>query len=189
MTRLFSMSCALAFALVLSFASHASAATPELVDNPAYKSWADHKPGTSVTFQQQMSVSGMDMTHEITETLKSVAPDKAMVEFNIVMDINGQKHEQKSMHPIAAKVQKGQEGLPPNVKGKMTDAGTEKVDVSGKSYDCKVMDFTGQSQQGPATGKVWESDDMPGCLVKMEMKMEGKMAGSIKMTATSVEMK
>ncbi len=37
----------------------------------------------TVSFQQEMAVQGMNMTHEITETLKEVTPDKATIEFAI----------------------------------------------------------------------------------------------------------
>ena len=177
----------LAVLSMMSLATSTRAA--DLVDNPTYQSWASHKPGTTVHLQQQMNVGGMSMNHEITETLKEVTPDKATIEYAIVMDIGGQKHEQKNTQSIPAKIEKGQEQMPPNMKGTVKDAGSEKVEAGGKSYDCKVLEFTGESPHGKSSGKMWRSDDIPGDLVKMEMKIEGKMQGTITMTATSVEIK
>ena len=46
----------------LAFMQFAFAEAPEMVDNPSYKSWAAHKPGTSIAFDQNMNISGMSMT-------------------------------------------------------------------------------------------------------------------------------
>lgn len=164
--------------------------TPEMVANPAYTSWAKHKVGTKVLMAQTMNAAGMDMKHEVTQTLLEVTPEKAVVELNIKMNIAGQVREQKRNLDVAAKVEKGKEYAPPGVKGTVKEAGNEKIDVAGKSYDCKVIEFAGEGAQGKSTGKMWRNDEIPGTLVKLDMSFEGQqMKGTMVQTVTGVEEK
>lgn len=182
------LSTCLAVATVMLLASLPVRAA-EMIDNPQYISWSKHKPGTNVKLKQEIVAGPMTMTQEVTETLVEVTPEKAVVEMAMVMDFGGQKQEHKQKRDVAAKVEKGKENLPPDFSGSMKEVGSEKVEVAGKSYDCKVIEFTGEAQGNKATGKSWHSTEIPGGVAKTDMKMEGDMAGTMKRTVTAIETK
>jgi hypothetical protein len=161
----------------------------EMVENPEYASWAKHKAGTKVTMQMTSAMQGMTMKQDLTHTLKAVTPEKLTVETAMTMDMGGMKHENKSDRDVAAKVQKGTEYMPPDLKGSYKEVGNEKVTAAGKTYDCKVFEFSSDANDVKSSGKVWSSTEMPGTMVKMEMKMEGAAAGTASMTVTAVETK
>lgn len=166
-----------------------SACGQEMIDSPAYQSWASHKPGTKVTQESQVSAEGMTMTHQITQTLLEVTADKVVIEVGMSMDMGGMKHQMKRKQEIAAKVAKGQENLPPDVKGSFKDLGQETVEISGKSYTCRVGQFTGESDQGKVSGKVWTCGEIPGHMARMEMKMESPEQVTTTMKVMEIELK
>jgi hypothetical protein len=173
--------------LALAFSSSLHAA--EMVDNPQYVSWAKHKPGSKVTMKQDMAMGPMNMSGTASQTLIEVTPDKAVVEYATTMDVGGQKQESKNKQEIPAKVEKGKEFAPTNGKGTAKEIGTEKVEVAGKSYDCKVIEITGGDDHGKASGKMWHTLEIPGAAAKMEVKMEGPQQGTVKMIVTGMELK
>lgn len=161
------------------------------VDNPAYQNWAKYKPGTSITYSQKMDAGGMKMQTEMTQTLKELTPEKAVVEMAMssammpgskqTMDIPAKVEEANAVKP-------GQ--LPPGVKGETKSLGKEKLKVGDKEYECEVTQFTGEQQGMKSEGKSWTTDELPGNLVKMEMKATGDQgAMESKMELTKVEIK
>jgi hypothetical protein len=91
---------------------------------------------------------------------------------------------------IASKVPKGQEELPEGSTGTFKVVGNEAVEVAGKSYDCKVVEFEGTSQGMKSKGKIWNSVEMPGAMVKMDMNADSPGgASTMAMRVVSVETK
>ena len=174
--------CAL-LALLLLAPAAASGADVEQVDNPAYLSWTKHKPGTTVDTQMTVAVGGQNMTMTIARELLAIEKDHALVEATTTMAVPGAPPNkgQKNKMKIAAKVPKGQEELPEGATGSFTMAGNEKIEVAGKAYHCRVVDFTGTAQGMKSAGKIWNSDAMPGSMVKMDMTAETP-SGPTKMT-------
>lgn len=159
----------------------------EQIDNPAYKGWAKCKPGSTVTMKSDIAAQGMTMSQETVSTLKEVTPDKATVDNAISMDMGGTKQTMNRSQEVPAKVEKGQQNLGGDMKGETKDAGNETVEVAGKKYDCKVMEFSGTGRGGmTATGKIWYTDQIPGGVAKMEMNA---MGGVVKMAVTAFEAK
>lgn len=165
----------------------------EQVDNPAYQNWARFKPGTSVIHSQQTAMGGMNMQMEMTQTLKELTPEKAVVDMtvkNSMMPGGGQT----SSVTIPAKVDASQAQapgkMPEGMKGEAKSLGKETVKVSDKSYECEVTQFTGEGQGMKSEGKSWTSNEVPGSMVKMEMKASGGQ-GSMdsKMSLKSVVIK
>jgi hypothetical protein len=182
-------SLALVVVALMFTAASARAQAQEMVENPAYASWAKHKPGTKVTMQMTSAMQGMTMKSDMTQTLKTVTPEKATVEMAMTMDMGGMKHENKSDQEITAKVAKGSEHMPPDFKGTYKEVGSEKVTAAGKTYDCKVYEFSSDADNVKSSGKLWSSPEMPGTMVKMEVKTEGAAAGTTSMAVTAVETK
>jgi hypothetical protein len=166
----FARVCAVALGVCL-LTSASRAADEEMVDNPQYKSWARHKVGSSVTHEMTSSVGGQNFKSTITNKLAELTPEKAVLEVATKLDIAGVPPQPAQKIEVAAKVKKSEAAagqMPPGVKGEVKDKGTEKVSVGGKSYTCKVQEFTGESQGVKMKGKTWSSDEVPGTLVKME---------------------
>lgn len=153
-------------------AEDAATSTTEMVENPAYKSWAATGLGTTVVIEGKTAASGMNMTMEITMVLAEKDAEKVVIETGMKMSMQGMPQPQempKQKTTINAKVPKGQENLPPDMKGEAKEAGNEKVEVAGKSYDCKVVEFKGGTGEGEVKGKTWNSAEVPGNIVKMTM--------------------
>jgi hypothetical protein len=163
-------------------------------DNPAYKSWAKHKPGTSVTLKNVSEMMGQKTEMEMTSTLVEVTPEKAVVEVKTSMDMGGTKTDMPAQkQEIPAKATADQPADPMEAAKKMgaevKDLGEETVTVAGNSYKAKVME-TKMDQQGmKITSKIWTSEEIPGMLVKMESNTEGSMTSTNKMEVTNVTTK
>lgn len=166
-----------------------AAAGAEMVDNPVYQSWAKHQPGTSVTQKVDMNMTSMTMSQDATQKLISVTPEKVVVETSISMDVGGQKKETSAKQDIPAKVEKGREYLPPNVKGTYKELGNDKIEVGGKSYDCVAAEFTGETPQGKVQGKTWRTPEIPGMMAKLEMTIEGPSKVTVAMRVNGFEIK
>ena len=187
---------AAALAGLMAFApSNTARAQEELVENPAYASWAAHKPGTKVVMDMATAMGPMNMTMELTQTLLELDADKAVVEAAVQANVPGvpagQGHKQK--HTLQAKVAKSEaekSKLPPGTTGEMKEVAGESIEVAGKKYECKVYEFKGKNEQGEQAGKVWNTTEIPGGLAKMTSK--GQANGqemTMTMTVKSVETK
>lgn len=165
----------------------------ELADNPQYASWARCQPGTSVTMAMDTSSGGQSMTMTMTQKLLEVKPDQVVLEMTGEMEMGGTKHNAPPRKmTLDAKVPKEQAKMAwmaPNANGTVKEAGNESVEAGGKSYDCKVMEFTGQVEGTKSKGKVWLNDEVPGQVVKTEMQTEGAVAATISMLIKAVDKK
>ena len=179
------------FACVCLLAGSAVAA--ELVENPAYQNWANYKPGTSITHTQEAITGGMNMTMEMTQTLKEITPEKAVVEMgmkNSMMPGAGQSHAMDIPAKIEADKVQTSGKMPEGFKGESKSLGKEKIKVGEKEYECEVTQFKGEGQGMTTEGKSWTSDQVPGTMVKMEMKASGDQgAMESKLSLKSVEIK
>ena len=164
--------CLLAAALTCGLlVSAGRAADEELVENPAYKSWSGHKAGSAVTYQSTTNVGAQNIKTEITQKLVEHTPEKAVVEVSVKIDIPGAQAPPAQKQELKAKVKKSEATvgkLPEGMKGQVKEKGTEKVELAGKSYTCKVYEFTGEQNGVKTSGKSWTSEQIPGTLAKME---------------------
>ena len=173
-----------------------SVAGAEMVENPVYQDWAKYKPGTSITHTQATAVAGMDMQMEMTQTLKEITPEKAVVEMSMKSSMipgNPQAHAMDIPAKVEASQVQTPGKMPEGMKGEAKSLGKEKVKVGEKEYDCEVTAFKGESEGMKSEGKSWTSDQVPGSMVKMEMKAAGGEGNEenmeTKMTLKSVEIK
>jgi hypothetical protein len=162
-------------------------AQAEMVDSLLYQSWRSHKLGAKVMVRNETSAQGMSLVQNITYTLLEITPDKAVIEMAVQTSMRGFVNETKAKQEIAARIDSTEQNLPVGLKGSVKQVGTETVDVNGKKVNCKVYEFTGQGPQGTATGKAWQTIDIPGNFAKTEMDVQSaKMAATIKMSVVSV---
>lgn len=189
----------------------------EQIDNPAYKSWAKYKPGTSVTLRQFTTVSmvpEMGTDTVITQKLVGVKPDGATLEITMKTTMMGRTTENKTSGTVAAKIEKGEELIPQrssDMKVEMKDLkeGREIIEVRGvkmhtitHEFSLTIISFaaesagSGTSAVRPAGGtsvpmtaqvKTWTSGAIPGGTAKVEQYMDMGALGDIKTIMTLVD--
>jgi hypothetical protein len=174
------------FGITLAWCATARA---ELVDNPAYVSWATHTVGTRVMLQTTATMQGITLPSSSTLTLLQTTPDKVVVEASTSMEIAGAKQENKRQVEIPARVERGSENLPNDTVGTTKLVGNEKVTIAGKSYDCKLVEFTGQNKDRKVTGRIWATEEIPGGMAKQETKIETPRQATVLTTVTKFEEK
>ena len=177
---------------MLSLAMAASIAFGEdMVDNPAYKQWASHKPGTSVKMETASVTTAGDqeITGKMTATttLKEVTPEKVVTEVVVEVEAGGQKTAMPAQTvEILAKVPKSpasQPGVTTTKKGE----GDEEITVGDKKYKTHWVEYQTTGDQMESTSKTWTADEAPGGMVKSVIQMTKPMKS--KSTIVLVEVK
>jgi hypothetical protein len=183
--------CVVAIALLVS--TNTSRAADEMVDNPQYAGWSKFKAGTSVKYAQNTVAMGQTTNGEITMTLIAITPEKATIQTKMSMMMNGKNMDMPAQQlDIPAKVTKAEAketGEPAGSANADTKQGTERIEVAGKSYDCKWTQVTSEQNNMKAVAKTWLSDEVPGKMVKMEATTTGQANSTTKMTLASIETK
>lgn len=194
----FTRSLAAVFALSL-LASPALA--DDLVDNPAYQSWATCKPGSTLTRTSEGTMGGVVIRYQIASKLVELTAEKAVVDIvirSLGPDMKPEADSPADKRPakrteILARVKKEDvqrpDAVPAGVKGQTKVLPDEDVTVAGKTYKCQVVQFAGESQGTTVSGAFWTCPTVPGQLVKMEEKFGGAVQGTAKMTLTAVDLK
>jgi hypothetical protein len=141
----------LAFAILLQ----------DQVDNPEFKGWAGFKPGSSITYKVQNSMT--PEPGEQKSTLKSVGEVELVVEVEMTM---GGKPAGKMERKVPAK-------LPADKAPKETKKGEEEVEVAGKKLECMTLEFESKAANGKVFQmKVWRNEEVPGMAAKVEVSSE-----------------
>src|SRR5262249_7444475 len=116
MSRVAAPSLVIALACSLTLTPVAPA---EEVEHPAFKSWARHPIGTSVTTRTVTTSLGRTITTTTTYKLLEVRADKAVLETRTVSDATGttveglpSKYDQQRMFPVFPGVKKEDIGKP-----------------------------------------------------------------------------
>lgn len=188
MTRGFVRAIALSM-LVLGFASAAFA--DEMIDNPMYKQWAKYKPGTFVTMKSTSEMAGTKTESTVTTTLKSVTPEKIVVTMEVVSKMGDQEYKMPAQEmEYPAKIKKEDMDDVQKAKDKPdTKKGKETVEVAGKKLATNWTEVKIDNEKMTTVTKMWESEEVPGGLVKMETDMKKPMAGKVKMIVVKFEVK
>jgi hypothetical protein len=173
----------------------------EQIDNPQYASWAKLKPGSSVTYKSVTDTKmaqmpqPMHMETTMTQTLRKVEADALTVEVSSKTTMNGQEMTAApSTVIIPAKVEKGKEDLPPEMKGEVKDVktGKETIEVNGKKYATTTREYTvvmTKPMMMTQKMKVWNSPEVPGGLVKSTSSTATPMEINMVMTLQEIQSK
>jgi hypothetical protein len=159
-------------ALLLVVPPRARAAAEE-VDNPRYANWAKFAVGSSATYAGEVAAAGFKGTMESVYKLAEKTDDHVVVEITSTMTMAGNKQALPAQKvTIKSKTPKA------DVK----ELGKEDVEAAGKKYPCTIYELSGLMPQAKdAKLKAWVNDDIPGGIVKMEMKNgENVIASTLK---------
>jgi hypothetical protein len=153
--------------VVAAMISIAGLVRAEQIANPTFENWKKFGEGSSATITSVIDANGQKMNSETTNKLAKKGDDAITVEVSGTMEAFGQKQTIPTRsQTIAPKVEKADA---PQQVGEAT----EKVEAAGKTFDCKVYEVTKQLPNGQSVkSKIWVSDDVPGGVVKMEVKSD-----------------
>jgi hypothetical protein len=149
-------------------------AAGELVDNPLYKNWAQFKPGsfTKMKFSQEMA--GNKTESIVTQTLKELDAEKAVVVIEAKMLMNGQENPMPPQTlEVKAKVTKAEADMINNPEGKKAE-GEETLEVAGKKLKCKWLEIEQDNMGMKIKARTWLCDEVPGMNVQYKGTMEGE---------------
>ena len=131
---------------------------------------------------------------QIVETLAELNRDQAVIEVQTRIDGLSDAGiaaptQRITIKARVAKSEIDQLSLPDGTNGQITLAGSETVSAAGKSYRCKVYDFSATQAGMNFKGKLWRSDEVPGGVVKTNMTFDGKQSGDISLQLTAIRRK
>lgn len=156
------------------FACLAPSARAEEVEHPAYKSWARHPVGTTISTRSVTESPAGKLTTTTTYKLLALKSDKAVLEIRRVSDATGsleggppQIYEQPRMFPLLPGVKKEQIGKPSNAQAQ----GEETVTLVGREIKAVWYDSKARGEAGETSTRTWMSDDIPNRLVKAVTKI------------------
>jgi hypothetical protein len=147
----------------------------EEIESPIYRSWAKAKVGTSVTYREVVTTKGVRAETTRRATLAKLTAEKAVIDEEQFETVNGKP---KVVTSITLDYRKGLILLPGMTKEKVENpglgkkAGLETVKVLGKDYKAAWYESEAPTDHGPAIGRTWVSDDVPGKILKSTMKVE-----------------
>ncbi|HEX8325215.1 MAG TPA: hypothetical protein VF595_15035 [Tepidisphaeraceae bacterium] len=167
-------------ALVLS-GTLGAAARAEV--NPEYQSWSKCKPGATVKIAGTSEAMGQKSSQTITTKLLELTPEKAVVESSVSIDMMGQTMNQPAVKRDvpAAVTPPDTSKLDPAVAEKIKAAikdvkkGEETITVAGKSYKCTTTEAASDANGMKSVTKSWNSAEVPGGMVKVEVSTTGQM--------------
>ena len=173
---------------VLLIASAAGRADP--VDNPAYKSWANFKPGTTITMKTENEFNKMKSEFVIVSKLVEVGKDKCVIEVETITKVMGMEFKAPAMKqdvPKTYDVPKPKDGETPakvETPDITREEGKETLKIGAVEVKTTWMKYKGKTAAGEAEGQTWMSDDVPGGLVKSVTK-----AGEVTSKTELIEIK
>jgi hypothetical protein len=167
----------------------------EMVENPMYKYWANHKPGASATRLEKTAFSGAAEKSqvpdgidekEVTYKLLSVSPTNVVVEVVV--------KERGFLGTIESSPTK--QSYPSKIKKSHLKAGLHDVDVKlgkdtivvlGKKLDCTTASGMEKKEGTEIDHKMWLSEQIPGGIVKHTRvtKVDGKVYADTTITLES----
>lgn len=158
-------------ALAVVSAAHAD----DLVDNPAYQSWARFQVGATVEYLTVQDAAGNRSETKMVYKLIESTAEKVVVEMKMSTVMAGQTYDQPAMpveYLARMKASDLEAAKDPNVE---TSEGTESVELGGRTYDAKWSETRSNANGMTTTSRTWMSDEIPGTFLKSTMKIEGPM--------------
>jgi hypothetical protein len=189
-----SLSRLIAFAIATTACAVVCSASPErTIANPQYSTWAKHKLGTSIVLQATTTTGGASVNSQIVQTLAELTRDHLVIEVQTKIDglsdagVAAAPTQRITIKSHVAKSEIDKLALPDGTNGQITPAGSENVSAAGKSYRCKVFDFSATQAGLNFKGKLWRSDEVPGGVVKTEMTFDGKESGEMSLRLAAIK--
>jgi len=174
--------------VVALLAATAIPALAEKIDNPEYLSWKTFKPGAMVKVEHVTKMADTETKTVTTTTLKKLTDAKAVVTTQTTMFVMGNTVEQPAQdREIPATFDKPEmPGEPEGVEKPdiEMEEGEETLTVGGKEVACKWVKSTVKAVGTTVVATSWNSDAVPGGLVKMESTTSGAMKVETRMTVT-----
>jgi hypothetical protein len=170
-------------------ATQPAAEAGEMIESPFFTAWKGRGVGSTVTYTMTVNQAGQTATYKMTSELKEITDSKATLQQKMAMGAMG--GDQDKEQSIDAKVPADRKWqLPDDEQLKWTEAGTEKVTVNGKEYDCTKLTTSAEQNGATMKGTAFYTAEVPGGIVKVELDATSPM-GSVKisMVADSFESK
>lgn len=150
----------------------------ELVDNPEYQSWSKLAKGTSLSIRSISVVSGRSSEVIITNTLVETTPEKVVIETALLL----KERDQDFRPPVEKQVIAKMIALPKGISrtefaaGKppgTIEEGTETLNIAGRELKTKWYTYREEVAGTKIEGKRWFSSEVPGNIIKSELKTTG----------------
>lgn len=160
---------------------------PKRIDNPTYASWAKFPVGTYVKLETKTGVEGGSMTavHKLVE----LTADKAVIETTMTTAMAGQSFAlpaQRRTEPKSIEVP----AMPPTGAPKPeVKEGTGEVTTPAGTFSCRWAETKMVIQGTTSVSKVWQADNVPGGVVKMEATVNIAGMPPQNSTTTLIELK
>jgi hypothetical protein len=166
----------------------------DMVENPFYKHWANHKEGSTVTLHEKTVFSGPDKEQYpdgveekwVTSKLLKVGRGDAVVQVTVTERdfLNTiESAPTKKTYPYMvtkANLQAGLHGVDPKI-------GKDTLTVLGEKLECTTLSGTEKKGAEEVEHKVWVSDKVPGGVVKhtRTLKQDGKVVADTTIVVTA----
>ena len=147
-----------------------------LVDDPDYQNWKAFPVHTTVTRKKVSRNEHDSVTEVLTLRLVEVTAAKVVVESQVTVE---RPNARPVMNPPTKREYPARFRLPPGMTAeqfqkpslKAKASGEETLTVGGKAYRAAVFTWEDATEAGPMPNKLWQSDAMPGRLVKQQMSV------------------
>jgi len=151
--------------------------TTEMIDNPQYLSWAKFGVGTKVVFENTVESEGTVQKSIFTQTLTEVTPDSITCKITHQNSSTTEQDSQETpefLQTIPAKVPAGTPIKPDDIPGvKILEQKEEVLTVGEKALKTRFTKYEmpagDEENVFSSTTTVWESDEVPGNTVRMEI--------------------
>jgi hypothetical protein len=141
----------------------------EMVDNPMYAAWANHKVGATATVVEKTTYTDnknpIPDEKVITYTLASVTPERVVVRAVVrEHELLGFVESAPTRHIFPAKLKKSYLAVAaPDLDAKK---GEETIKWKGKEVACKTLYGSFKKEGETVEFKAWFNDEVPGGVVK-----------------------
>jgi hypothetical protein len=155
--------------------------SPVTVANPDYLAWAKFAPGSSVTFEGIQKTNESKQSLRVTEKLLARYPEKVVLERTTLL-LNGdadtkprvvRRVERAEIHPA--------DHPRTHPDAKITEAGTESLQIAGKTFVCRVINFDVHAKNegfmktaSDLHSRACLNPDIPGGLAKVHLTAKAK---------------
>jgi hypothetical protein len=165
----------LGLAFVLTLATAASGQDDEMVANPKYKFWASHKPGTTATYDEVTTYSGVEKdsvpggkeAKTVVYKLLSVSKDKVVVQTTVSEEeYLGTVEHAPTRWTYPAKIKKANLAAVFEEFGVKDEPKDETVKVGKDEIKCKMLSGTTKKGDATVTFTLCYSESVPGGIVK-----------------------